>query len=282
MHHGLNTMKYTLQFIFTFFCLSSVSPLIADTDEVITLEKPPTSLKQWYKPDNKRNVWHHNMFKLRREIQAINEYSAEQDQPHTEKWASLLVKHYKKIADMVPEWKDELELEWANKLEASAKKGDFKTVAHALKKIQTSCKGCHGDYRAQVATLYRAPDFSKIHVSLDGEKTSYLKFMKILMRDVNRIKISADDGNKPKAQAALKMVKQGIGVLRSSCDSCHKGDKAKNYYLGKETNDLLDKLEIDIEKGKSGHTLGKLAVQACAHCHGSHRIIYDMKNEIKP
>jgi len=271
-------MRYFLILLSFFFLLSTAQ---AD-DNNITLEKPPASLKQWYKPDNKRNVWHHNMFKLRREIQAVNEYSAEKDQAHTEKWAGLFVTHYKKIGEMIPEWKDELELEWADKLEASAKQGDFIGVGKALKKVQSSCKGCHMDYRAQVATLYRTPDFSKIHVSLDGEKTSYLKFMKILMRDVNRIKISADDNDKPKAQAALKMVRQGISTLRTSCDSCHKGEKAKNYYLGKETNDLLDKLETAIDAGKSGHVLGEFAVQACAHCHGSHRIIYDMKNEIKP
>ncbi len=254
------------------------------TDNSITLEKPPASLKQWYKPDNKRNVWHHNMFKLRREIQAIEEYTQDKDQPHTEKWTNELVKHYLKIADMVPEWKDELELEWAEKLAASAKQGDFKTLRTALKKIKTSCKGCHTDYRAQVAAIYRAPDFSKIHVSIINNKKdkeiSYLKFMKQLMRDVNRIKIAASDNNKAKAQASLKAVRSGIGILRSSCDQCHKEHEAKDYYLGEKTSGLLDKLETAIEQGKSGRALGEFAVQACARCHGSHRIIYDLKNEI--
>ena len=273
--------------LFLLFCLPFQPAFSLDKDkdindkDILILEKPPASLSQWYKPKNKRNVWHHNMFKLRREIQAINEYSTEYDQPHTEKWASLLVTHYKKIADMVPEWKDELELEWADKLEASAKHGDFKTVARSLKKLQGSCKGCHSDYRAQVAAIYRAPDFGKVHVSLDGKETSYLDFMRILMRDVNRIKIFADDDNKSKAQTALKAVRAGMTTLRSSCKNCHKDDKAKNYYLGKETDELLDKLEGDIEKGESGHTLGKFAVQACAYCHGSHRIVYDLKHELE-
>jgi cytochrome c556 len=258
-----------------------VFPQEKETTEIITLEKPPASLKQWYKPDNKRNVWHHNMFKLRREIQAVEEYVQDKDQPHTEKWANELVKHYLKIADMVPQWKDELELEWAGKLSASAKQGDFKNVKAALKKLKTSCKGCHTDYRAQVAAIYRAPDFSKIHVSLDNKKTSYLKFMKILMRDVNRIKIAATDDNKAKAQASLKAVRSGINTLRTSCDQCHKGNEAKDYYLGKKTSDLLDKLETAIDKGKSGRALGEFAVQACARCHGSHRIVYDLKHELE-
>jgi cytochrome c556 len=247
----------------------------------ITLEKPPASLKQWYKPENKRNVWHHNMFKLRREIQAVNEYMEVKDQPHTEKWAIRLVTHYRKIAEMVPEWRDELELEWADKLEAAAKQGEFKALGTALKKLQSSCKGCHSDYRAQVAAIYRGPDFSKIDVKLDGKETSYLDFMKILMRDVNRIKIAAEDDDKARAQAAMVDVRSGISILRSSCDSCHKEPEAKEYYLGTKTDKLLDELQAGIDKGDSGHALGILAVQACARCHGSHRIVYDLKAEIE-
>jgi cytochrome c556 len=271
-----NTMRYLFTLLLVALPFSTVV-----AEGTITLEKPPASLKQWYKPENKRNVWHHNMFKLRREIQAVNEYMAVKDQPHTEKWALQFVTHYRKIAEMVPEWRDELELEWADKLEAAAKQGEFEALGKALKKLQGSCKGCHSDYRAQVAAIYRGPDFSKITVKLDGKETSYLDFMKVLMRDVNRIKIAAEDDDKARAQAALIDVRSGISTLRSSCDSCHKEPEAKEYYLGNKTQKLLDELQTGIDKGDSGHSLGILAVQACAHCHGSHRILYDLKTEIE-
>jgi len=274
-------MRLTITLLLFFFSISLNADEAKNNTDTITLEKPPTSLKQWYKPANKRNVWHHNMFKLRREIQAVEEYMQDKDQPHTEKWASDLVTHYKKIVDMVPEWKDELELEWADKLQAAASKGDFKMLKKAMRKLKSSCKGCHSDYRAQVAASYRSADFSKVHVSLDGEKTSYLNFMKILMRDINRIKIATSDNNIAKAKISLKAVRAGITTLRASCDDCHKDDEAKNYYLGDKTSDLLDQLETAVEAGKSGHVLGRFAVQACAHCHGSHRILYDLKREIE-
>ena len=265
--------------IISILFLFSVSLLSAK--EVVTLKKPPTSLKQWYKPDNKRNVFQHNMFKLRRELQAVNQYRAEKDLVHTQKWANRLVEHYLKISDMVPEWKSELRLKRAEQLKTAAKEGDFKAIGKAIKKLQKSCTNCHETYRAQVAAIYRAPDFSQTHVQLNGKETNYQDFMRLLMRDVNRIKIAADDGNKADAQTALKDVRSGITTLRSSCDSCHKGTKAKDYYLGKETTELMNKLEAAIEAGKSGRPLGEFAVQACAHCHGSHRILYDLKNEIK-
>ncbi len=272
---GMLPMRQFIFLIVFFFFFSSLY-----ANEKIVFNKPPESLAQWYKPQNKRNVWHHNMFKLRREMQAVNEYMAKKDQPHMEKWASELVKHYGKIAKMVPEWEDELELEWANKLELAAKKGDFSAVKTAIKKLQTTCKGCHSDYRAQVAAIYRAPDFSKINVLLDGNKISYLKFMKILMRDVNRIKIAIADGDNDQAQQALVAVRNGITLLRTSCASCHKTEKAQAYYLGKEIDNLLDELKVAITTGKSGRKLGEFAVKACAYCHGSHRIVYDLKHQI--
>ncbi len=257
-------------------------PIQASTDDnSVTLSRPPASLAQWYKPLNKRNVWHHNMFKLRRELQAVTEYMADNDRVHVEKWALQLIEHYRKIADMVPEWEDELELEWAEKLEVAAREGDFTQLRHAIKKVQTSCKGCHSDYRAQVAAIYRAPDFSSIQVSLDEQALSYADFMKQLMRDINRIKIAADDGNHQKAQTALRSVRKGISALRASCSNCHKHPAARDYYLGAKTEILLDTLEEDITNGKPGHALGQLAVQTCAACHGSHRIVYDLKREIE-
>ena len=268
-----------MRIIIALLFFTSLSLLSAE--EVSTFKKPPSSLEQWYKPDNKRNIFQHNMFKLRRELQAVNQYRAKKDLPHTQKWANKLVEHYLKIAEMVPEWKGELRLKRAEQLKTAAKDGDFKSLGRAIKKLQKSCTNCHDTYRAQVAAIYRAPDFSHTSVQLDGKETSYQDFMRRLMRDVNRIKIAAEDSNKAEAQTALMDVRSGITTLRTSCDSCHKGTKAKDYYLGKETTELMDKLEAAIEEGKSGRPLGEFAVQACAHCHGSHRILYDIKHEIK-
>ena len=275
--HYIMLLKYFLLLTTTLFFFSNIA--IADSDD-ISFQKPPASLKQSYKPQSKRNIWHHNMFKLRRESQAIEEYIEDNDTIHVKKWALQFASHYRKIAQLVPEWEDELELEWMDKLEAAARQGDLKKTAQALKKIQSSCKGCHGDYRAQVAALYRAPNFSKVHLQINGEKTNYLNFMKLLMRDMNRIKIAAEDGQKEKSQAALTALRSGIKQLRASCDDCHKTAEAKDYYLGDKAEALLDDLELAINKGKSGHALGKLAVHACARCHGSHRISSDLQRVI--
>jgi hypothetical protein len=39
-----------------------------------------------------------------------------------------------------------------------------------------------------------------------------------------------------------------IRTLHSSCVSCHKETKAKNYYLGEKTDHLLDELKVAIDE----------------------------------
>ncbi|MDX2458131.1 MAG: hypothetical protein QNL87_11555, partial [Gammaproteobacteria bacterium] len=80
-------------------------------DRVILIKSPPASLAQWYKPENRRQVWLHNMFKLRREMQAVRFYADIKDVKHLEKWVMLLSEHYLKLGEMVPEWKKKLDME---------------------------------------------------------------------------------------------------------------------------------------------------------------------------
>ena len=88
-----------------------MSPVYASGE--VSLKKPPASLEEWYKPANKRQVWLHTMFRLRREMQAIAEY-AKQNEPAAnnqvvmQKWIKRLQQDYNKIADMVPEWEKKL------------------------------------------------------------------------------------------------------------------------------------------------------------------------------
>ena len=93
------------------------------------------------------------MFSLRREIQAVTEYAELGDQPHMEKWAGRFAKHYLSIAEMVPEWKDELDYEWLEQLRQAAHQGNRERVLQAVKKIGQGCNACHREYRATVALL---------------------------------------------------------------------------------------------------------------------------------
>ena len=94
------------------------APVIAEGETItlkksstITLKKPPAILAKWYKPANKRQVWLHTMFRLRREILAMNNYSAKGQQPELEKWSQKFIKDYQSIAEMVPQWQELLYLD---------------------------------------------------------------------------------------------------------------------------------------------------------------------------
>ncbi|HBE91478.1 MAG TPA: hypothetical protein DDW55_02760, partial [Gammaproteobacteria bacterium] len=114
-------------------------------DRVVLIKSPPASLAQWYKPENKRQVWLHNMFKLRREMQAVRFYADNNDAKHLEKWVTLLSEHYQKIGEMVPEWQKKLDLEAIAGLQESASSQRYQDVSRALDDLGEGCKSCHAD-----------------------------------------------------------------------------------------------------------------------------------------
>ena len=73
-------------FISLIFFSSNIQASDTSTNNTITLKLPPKSLSQWYKPENKRQVWLHTMFRLRREMLAMQDYSAVKQDKDLQKW----------------------------------------------------------------------------------------------------------------------------------------------------------------------------------------------------
>jgi cytochrome c556 len=246
-------------------------------DRVALIKTPPASLAQWYKPENKRQVWLHNMFKLRREVQAVRLYANNEDSDHLQKWADQLSEHYLKIGEMIPEWQGKLDIKQIDELQEYVKSSRYQEVGHALDNLNKSCDSCHADYRAVAATMYRAADFSSIDAP--GSSTSWKKHMKQLTQQVNQIKIASEDGMQKVALSALSDLNQGMNALGETCSNCHKKDK-KNY-PGNAINQTIASLKESLVSGTpkdQGRELGTLAVTACAQCHGIHRLAYDSRN----
>lgn len=242
------------------------------------VKKPPASLTQWYKPENKRQVWLHNMFKLRREMQAVQHYADNNDAQHLEKWVARFSEHYLKIGEMVPEWKTKLNTEAVSSLQQSAREYRFEGVSRALDKINNSCKSCHTDYRIITASMYRAPNFSATKIN---PTTTFKAHMKTLTTQVNQIKIASEDGMKGIAAASLSDLKKGIHSLGKTCVNCHKKDIRE--YPDNSIRKTINSLEHSLQTGTlkdQGRDLGTLAVLACARCHGTHRIAYDIRKKI--
>ena len=157
-------MKYSAAFLLiTLIIGAGIAPAYAGTQS--SLDTPPASLEEWYKPANKRQVWLHTMFRLRREMQAISEYAGQKDHVSMKKWISRLDKDYNKITDMVPEWEKEIKPRLLPELEMFAKKGDTPRVAKTLKMIQRTCDDCHEDYQPLVTAIYRSPHYDDIKIN---------------------------------------------------------------------------------------------------------------------
>ena len=244
-------------------------------ERVTLIRNPPASLAQWYKPENERQVWLHTMFKLRREMQAVRFYAGNKDTKHLEKWTTLLSEHYLKIGEMVPEWKKKLDVDTIARLQESASSNNYQDVSLALDNLNESCESCHKDYRAITATMYRAPDFSKMEIR---PSASFEEHMEALTQQVNQIKIASEDGMKDLALSSLSDLDKGINALGKTCSTCHKKDT--RVYPDETINKTLSSLGESLRTGTlkdQGRELGTLAVLACARCHGTHRITYDTR-----
>lgn len=279
-------MRRHLLSLFLFGTVLMTTSAYSETaDRQATLSIPPASLEQWYKPANKRQVWLHTMFRLRRSMQAVSQYAALEEPELLAKWSESLVKDYRSIGDMVPEWRDELELEWADRLLTSAKAMDVDALARAQRKLGSSCSGCHKEYRAVTAALYRAPDFSMIQVEDQEtmEELSYEDTMQGLSTSMNRIVIALADQRLKDAQTARAQLIARLNNLGGSCAACHQDESLREQVLGQPSMDKLEQLGKLIEANKikeSQKSIGEIAVTICASCHGTHRTLSDLRQFI--
>lgn len=262
-----------------------VSPAYADSQ--ISLDVPPASLEKWYKPANKRQVWLHTMFRLRREMQAIDEYARQNDQAAMKKWIDRLEEDYSKIADMVPEWEEEIKPRLLPELKMFAEKGDTYRLDKTLKMIERTCDDCHHNYQPLVAAIYRSPHYDDIEVKhINGTKLSFEDSMEALSLSVNRILIALDDGHKAVALQSSQNLADQLQGLGDSCNSCHKEDEyPRERILGKATKQRFEMLQASISEGQvedSQKLMGEIAVTVCARCHNTHRIVNDLRNALLP
>lgn len=254
--------------------VAGVAVLVAKHQpEVQVVKTPPPALAQWYKPQNKRQVWLHNMFKLRREMQAIEFHAQRQDSENVDKWLTSLEQHYLKIGEMVPSWDNKLDPSLLAKIRQSNQDSNFDKIPSQLEQLATNCQSCHEDFRSVVATLYRAPDFTGITLTDDTKLTVH---MDNLSRQINLIKIASSDGLPSVAQGAFTQLSHSMDQLGEICVNCHKNDS--QVYPSPLIKQTLVKLDQALQHGTlkdQGQQLGALAVQACATCHGTHRLSFD-------
>ena len=247
-------------------------------DRVQLVKLPPESLAEWYKPLNKRHVWLHNMFKLRREMQAVGHYAALGLAEPLALWAGRLNDHYQEIRSMVPEWGGRLDQDSMQRLLKAQQENQYEQIDGLLGDIQKSCDACHARFRAITAALYRSPDFSQMRVK-DSEPLP--ETMQALNTHVNNIKIAIGANDQAWALNSLDDLKAGINKTGVLCESCH--SFLPQTYPDAVVETALSELHTALVSGnqkQQGEALGKVAVSACAQCHGTHRIAYDTQQLI--
>lgn len=250
----------------------------------LNLRLPPDSIAQWYKPQNKRHVWLHTMFKLRRSMQALEEYAELNEASHMKKWADSFDSNYRKLGEMVPEWNDELELEWSTRLKGAAEAGDVASVRRALRKVKTSCRSCHNEYQLVSAVLYRSPDFTALKIPHDaGEPIGYREFMTRMSRRVNQVKIFYEDGDHDMALDAAVDLQRLMKLSSASCSECHKEEASTDRIFARNA-DYNSALQAGISAGNTkqvNEQLGNIGAFVCARCHAVHKPVAELRELLK-
>lgn len=270
--------------LMSLFSLTLTLPA-SEPEPETTISLPPTSLEQWYKPANKRQVWLHTMFRLRRSMQAVTMYAERGDREKLDKWMQKLAEDYNSIGKMVPEWQEQLDKASLQELYTAIETMDKQEIGRAQHKLKKSCRNCHTDFRAVTALLHRSPDFSDISL-LDEqglEEVSIGDAMKAMSKSINHIVISLDDAHLEDAVAASKILNHQFSKLAATCSTCHKDESARQRILGEELKQDMEHLAdlIDAKKiRESKRAVGHIAVNVCARCHGVHRTLQDLRQFI--
>lgn len=239
----------------------------------------PDSLGQWYKPANKRQVWLHTMFSLRRELQAVREYAQAGDDGRLAKWSSRLAEHYRSLPTMVPEWRDEVDTTLIDDIERQVAVADHAAVARAADRLERDCRACHRQYQALAAVRHRWPRFDTLRI---GER-AYPDHMALLSDLLNRVKIASEDDRWDAARIALADLRGQLDALGDSCQACHDDPMPRERILGPSTAATLARLEqalADTDARSAGRSLGEAAVQTCARCHGVHRLLSGVQHQL--
>lgn len=276
----------TISISFILLLLFTINSHAVDTsiNNTITLKLPPQSLSQWYKPENKRQVWLHTMFRLRREMLAMQDYAEQKQQKDLQKWSQKFIKDYLSIAEMMPQWQDYLHPEYLKILEHSVKNKDYSSIKPILKKLGKSCMHCHDDYQTIAVLLYRTSDFSQHSIKSKNQQIDYDESMQQLSTSVNRINIAIKDGYFSKAKQLIVPLEKQLRELADNCSECHKKEISPVKRIMDASQQLLPELIEKLEQEDSkqaGRKLGEFAVKVCARCHAVHKLTSDLKQELQ-
>lgn len=282
--------------VFLFLLIGLATQVQAESESTLApgnavIKKPPESIKDWYKPHNKRQVWLHTMFRLRREILAIEDYSQSgnvetQYAELLDKWFAGLEKDYLSIETMVPEWQTFLDKEPLEKLKAAIANRSYSQIPTHIDQLKQSCQNCHNDYQAITRLIYRSADFAriKVHNPETGRSIAYDKAMENLSNTVNRIKIAMHDLRYPQAISHLEPLQAGLKHLADGCQDCHKQPKEQVDYIINSSQPILDALKVALQNKDNKQariSLGTFAVKTCARCHSVHRTTAELKELIE-
>lgn len=244
----------------------------------LVVKEPPASMNKLYPPESREMRWVSQMHRISGSFGGVFVNMREQDWENAEKKAAAFVEAYEEAAKMVPEWKDEFDLEAARAFARAVKTRDPAQIGKAAGPVGKTCHHCHEQNYVSVWTRYHWPRVSTLKITdpVDEKELEFGKYMGLLAGTFRSVTVNFGEGQYARAARAMRSLEKRYRELKSTCPKCHVTDNVKLFFVGEEAQKALAGMrrELDRDKPDPGafwKNVGLLGREGCKKCHLTHR-----------
>ncbi len=252
--------------------------------EDFKVKKPPASLDSLYRDKGVESKWIEQMRRISGAFDGVRVAAEQKDWTGAEANAGAFLKHYRKAAEWVPEWKDYFDFEAGERFVEAVKTREAARVGEAAKKVAASCDRCHLDNSLAVWVRYTWPETRRIRITdpVEDAEMEYHDYMRVLSKSLRGITYNFEKGDHSRAWKHVFQFKKRLVELRSVCSKCHvsewtkNGGSVKQFFVGDAVVDAVDRVSKLFATGepdpqKFWKEIGGIKRHSCRMCHLIHQ-----------
>lgn len=235
----------------------------------------PASLDALYPPKAEGPVWLLAMHGMNLPLAGIVVDLNEGDKDGMTADYERFKAEYETTAGLVPEWRDQFDMEPILALGDALKGGDAGTIMAAVEKVGATCHHCHLATMVPVQQKYHWPDFKMIsaHDPLSGRDLDFVGLMQMLNGTFSGIAVDLQQGQIENARRQGQAFAALFASMKETCEACHDAERA--YYVDARVQSMVDDLgaalsEAEVDPAVVADLSRKIGAENCTACHLVH------------
>lgn len=235
----------------------------------------PASLAALYPPLAKEPVHLFAMLGLQEALSGIVVDLLEGDPTGARAAFAQFQEHYRRAAELVPEWRSAYPEGPVLELQNALRRDDQASQMQAIEAVGGVCHRCHLAAMAPVQLLYRWGSFGAQTVKdpLSGDTLPYGEFKRRLATTFTGITWDLRQGQEENARRQFEAFTARFSALRSSCLACHA--TPRRSFVDRDVQALLEELgqvlqaaapDLNAAAGLSA----RIGQASCSACHLVH------------